>query len=205
MAYKDLEIGEDGLARCGWVGSDPEYMRYHDEEWGVKLFGDNNFFEKIALEAFQAGLSWITILRRRPGFRDAFDNFDIATVANYTDADIERLLNDERIIRNKAKIMATIKNARLTRELVENSPGALNDLIWSFEPMERTRQSACAGDESPRYTTLSELPAVTKESEQLSKALKKLGFTFVGPTTMYALMQSTGLVDDHLAGCHRAG
>lgn len=204
MAYLDLEIGDDGLARCGWVGKDPEYIRYHDEEWGVKLLGDQKLFEKLSLEAFQAGLSWITILKRRPGFRDAFDNFDITTVANYTEADVERLMADERIIRNKAKIVATIENAKVAQAMVSDSPGALHDLIWSFQPMSRSRSNACAGDEHARYTTLAEVPAVTTESEQLSKALKRQGFKFVGATTMYALMQSAGLVDDHLAGCHRA-
>lgn len=204
MAYNNLEIGEDGLARCGWVGTDPEYIRYHDEEWGVKLLGDQKLFEKLSLEAFQAGLSWITILKRRPGFRDAFSNFDISTVAGYSDDDVERLMQDERIIRNRAKIVATIENAKVTQAMLAQSPGALHDLIWSFQPMSRQRANACAGDEQPRYETLAEVPAVTTESEQLSKALKKLGFTFVGATTMYALMQSAGLVDDHLAGCHRA-
>lgn len=204
MTYQDLEIGADGLARCGWVGTDPEYIRYHDDEWGVKLLGDQKLFEKLSLEAFQAGLSWITILKRRPGFRDAFANFDIATVAGFTEADVERLMRDERIIRNRAKIVATIKNAQITQTLIANSPGALHDLIWSFQPVSRQRNNACAGDELPRYQNLAEVPAVTTESEQLSKALKKLGFTFVGATTMYALMQSAGLVDDHLAGCHRA-
>lgn len=205
MAYKDLEIGEDGLARCGWVGTDSEYMRYHDEEWGVKLLGDQKLFEKLSLEAFQAGLSWITILKRRPGFREAFSNFDIATVASYSDADVERLMLDKRIIRNRAKIVATIENAKVTQSILAQSPGALHDLIWSFQPISRQRANACAGDEQARFATLAEVPAVTTESEQLSKALKKLGFKFVGATTMYALMQSAGLVDDHLAGCHRAG
>lgn len=204
MAYKDLEIGSDGLARCGWVGTDPEYIRYHDEEWGVKLLGDQKLFEKLSLEAFQAGLSWITILKRRPGFRDAFAHFDIATVASFTEADVERLMLDERIIRNRAKILATIKNAQITQTLIADSPGALHDLIWSFQPLSLQRSNACAGDELPRYHKLSDVPVVTTESEQLSKALKKLGFTFVGATTMYALMQSAGLVDDHLSGCHRA-
>ena len=204
MAYQDLEIGEDGLARCGWVGTDPEYIRYHDEEWGVKLLGDQKLFEKLSLEAFQAGLSWITILKRRPGFRDAFSNFDIATVAGYSDADVERLMLDERIIRNRAKILATIENAKITQTMLMESPGALHDLIWSFQPMSGQLANACTGDEQERYQTLAEVPAVTTESEQLSKALKKLGFKFVGATTMYALMQSAGLVDDHLAGCYRS-
>ena len=204
MAYLDLEIGEDGLARCGWVGTDPEYIRYHDEEWGVKLLGDQKLFEKLSLEAFQAGLSWITILKRRPGFRDAFAYFDIDTVASFTAEDVERLMLDERIIRNRAKIVATIENAKVTQSMLTQSPGALHDLIWSFQPMSRQRTNACAGDEQERYQTLAEVPAVTTESEQLCKALKKLGFKFVGATTMYALMQSAGLVDDHLAGCHRS-
>jgi DNA-3-methyladenine glycosylase I len=204
VAYQDLEIGSDGLARCGWVGTDPEYIRYHDDEWGVKLLGDQKLFEKLSLEAFQAGLSWITILKRRPGFRDAFAQFDIATVARFTEADVERLMKDERIIRNRAKIVATIENAKITQGMRDKSPGALHDLIWSFQPLSLQRSNACAGDEIPRYQSLSEVPAVTAESEQLSKTLKKLGFKFVGATTMYALMQSAGLVDDHLAGCHRA-
>ena len=205
MAYQDLEIGEDGLARCGWVGTDPEYIRYHDEEWGVKLLGDQKLFEKLSLEAFQAGLSWITILKRRPGFRDAFSGFNIDVVASFTEEDIERLMRDERIIRNRAKIVATIHNAKITQSMLSESPGALHDLIWSFQPLIRQRANSCAGDESPRYETLDEVPAVTSESQQLSKALKRLGFKFVGATTMYALIQSAGLVDDHLAGCHRAG
>lgn len=204
MAYKDLEIGEDGLARCGWVGTDPEYARYHDEEWGVKLLGDHKLFEKLSLEGFQAGLSWITILKRRPGFRDAFHNFDIDAVAAFAPDDVERLMRDERIIRNRAKIEATISNAQVAQQMIAQQPGALHDLIWSFQPISRQRANACAGDEQVRYQTLAEVPAVTTESEQLSKALKRQGFKFVGATTMYALMQSAGLVDDHLAGCHRA-
>ncbi|MDH6422937.1 DNA-3-methyladenine glycosylase I [Aurantimicrobium minutum] len=194
MAYPNLVIGDDGLARCGWVGSDVEYMRYHDEEWGVPQPGDQFMFEKIALEGFQAGLSWITILRRRPGFRDAFHNFDIAKVANYTDADVDRLMNDERIIRNKAKINSVIKNARITQELIADNPGALYDLVWSHQP----------DVQNPTRKVMTDIPAVTAESEALSKTLRKLGFSFVGPTTMYALMQSEGLVDDHLVGCHKA-
>lgn len=204
MAYKDLEIGEDGLARCGWVGSDLEYMRYHDEEWGVKLLGDQRLFEKLSLEAFQAGLSWITILKRRPGFRDAFANFDITRVAQFTEADVDRLMLDERIIRNRAKILATISNAKITQHMMASSPGALHDLIWSFQPSPRGRSTTSAGDEQLRYSTLAQVPTTTTESEHLSTALKKLGFRFVGATTMYALMQSAGLVDDHLSGCHKA-
>lgn len=196
MAYKDLEIGADGLARCGWVGSDAEYMRYHDEEWGVPQVGDQAMFEKIALEGFQAGLSWITILRRRPAFRTAFHDFDIDTVSAFDEVDVERLMSNEGIIRNRAKIKATIHNARITQQLVQESPGALYDLIWSFKP-ETTPPH--------RHKNMADIPAVTAESESLSKHLRKLGFSFVGPTTMYALMQSEGVVDDHLQGCHRAG
>ena len=194
MAWQNLITGDDGVSRCGWVTSDAEYMRYHDEEWGVPQPGDQLMFEKISLEGFQAGLSWITILRRRPGFRAAFHDFDINTVAAYTDADVERLMNDERIIRNKAKINAVIKNARITQELVADNPGALYDLVWEHKP----------DVQNPTRNQITDIPAVTPESEALSKTLRKLGFSFVGPTTMYALMQSEGLVDDHVEGCHRA-
>jgi DNA-3-methyladenine glycosylase I len=187
-------VGDDGRARCSWVGTDAEYQRYHDEEWGVPLHGDRAVFEKISLEGFQAGLSWITILRRRPGFREAFDGFDIDTIAAYDESDVERLMLDARIIRNRAKVLATIGNARVTAELTRDHPGALDELIWSFAP---------AGPR-PRPQSWGDVPAVTPESVALSSALKKRGFRFVGPTTMYALMQSAGLVDDHLEGCWRA-
>lgn len=191
---REVRIGPDGLARCGWVGDDPEYRRYHDEEWGRPLRGDRELFEKIVLEGFQAGLSWITILRRRPGFRAAFRGFDIETVAGFDDADVERLLADAGIIRNRAKILATISNARVTAQLIADDPGALDRLVWSFAPV----------DARPRPERLSELPAITPEATALSVALKTRGYRFVGPTTMYALMQSCGLVDDHLVGCWRA-
>jgi DNA-3-methyladenine glycosylase I len=194
VSRSELLVGDDGRARCGWIGTDDEYRRYHDEEWGTALHGDRAVFEKISLEGFQAGLSWITILRRRPGFRDAFDGFDFDRIADYDDSDVERLMLDERIIRNRAKVLATIGNARATRELTADEPGALDRIVWSFAPV----------DARPRPRTWGELPAVTPESESLSKQLKKLGFRFVGPTTMYALMQSAGLVDDHLEGCWRA-
>jgi DNA-3-methyladenine glycosylase I len=190
----EILVGDDGRSRCGWIGADEEYRRYHDEEWGTPLHGDRPLFEKISLEGFQAGLSWITILRRRPGFRAAFDGFDIVTVADYGDDDVERLMADERIIRNRAKVLATIGNARLTRDLIRERPGALDEVIWSFAP---------TGDRR-RPRTWADIPAVTAESEALSAALRKLGYRFVGPTTMYALMQSAGLVDDHLADCWRA-
>ena len=194
MTRPGILVGDDGRARCSWVGTDAEYQRYHDEEWGVPLHGDRAVFEKISLEGFQAGLSWITILRRRPGFREAFDGFDIDTIAAYDEADVERLMLDVRIIRNRAKVLATIGNARVTVDLTRDHPGALDDLIWSFAP----------SDDRPRPRAWVDVPAVTAESVALSKALKKLGFRFVGPTTMYALMQSAGLVDDHLEGCWRA-
>jgi DNA-3-methyladenine glycosylase I len=194
MSRPEILVGDDGRPRCGWIGADLDYRRYHDDEWGTPLHGDRALFEKISLEGFQAGLSWITILRRRPGFRQAFDEFDIDTVADYGDDDVERLMADTRIIRNRAKVVAAIENARLTRELVRAKPGALDDLIWSFAP---------TGPRA-RPRTWADIPAVTPESEALSAALRQLGYRFVGPTTMYALMQSAGLVDDHLAGCWRA-
>ncbi len=186
-------LGDDGLERCAWVGADPEYTRYHDEEWGRPLHGDQPLFEKICLEGFQAGLSWITILKRRPGFREAFDGFDINAVASLGRADVERLMLNERIIRNRAKIEATIGNARAV--LAMDRPRSLDELVWSHAPTTRGHR--------PR--TLADIPAITSESVALSKALRARGFRFVGPTTMYALMQSAGLVDDHVEGCHRAG
>ena len=186
-----LIVGDDAKARCRWVGSDPEYMRYHDEEWGTPLHGDQKLFEKMSLEGFQAGLSWISILRRRPGFRTVFHDFDIAAVAAMTPDDEARLMLDDRIIRNRLKISATISNARVALEM---APGELDEFMWSFAPAPRGRVLA----------DFSEIEAVTPESTAMSKALKKRGFRFVGPTTMYALMQSSGMVDDHVAGCWRA-
>jgi DNA-3-methyladenine glycosylase I len=189
-----LVVGDDGRARCAWAGTDTEYQRYHDEEWGTPLHGDRPLFEKLSLEGFQAGLSWITILRRRPTFRAAFAGFDIDQVAAFDARDVQRLMNDPGIIRNRAKIEATISNARITRELIRDDDGALDRLLWSFAPPPRTS--------APR--TLGDLPATTAESTAASRALKKLGYRFVGPTTIYALMQSAGMVDDHVAGCWRA-
>ena len=186
-----LIVGDDGKARCRWAGSDTEYMRYHDEEWGTPLHGDRQLFEKMSLEGFQAGLSWISILRRRPGFRELFRDFDISAVAAMTPDDADRLMGEDRIIRNRAKIEATISNARVA---VEMAPGELDAFMWSFAPAPRGRA----------LTDFSEYAAVTPESTAMSKALKKRGFRFVGPTTMHALMQSTGMVDDHVAGCWRA-
>ena len=195
MSSASLRVGDDARQRCAWVGDDAEYRRYHDEEWGVPLHGDRALFEKMSLEGFQAGLSWITILRRRPTFRAAFADFDMHRVAAFGGADVERLMGDVGIIRNRAKIEATISNARVAIELTDGDPGALDRMIWSFRPDEAGR---------PRPATLLEVPAITAEATALSKALKKVGFRFVGPTTVYALMQSAGLVDDHVAGCWRA-
>ncbi|MER5830086.1 DNA-3-methyladenine glycosylase I [Streptomyces sp. NPDC002130] len=181
--------GPDGALRCPWALSAPEYVAYHDEEWGRPVHGDDALFERLSLEAFQSGLSWITILRRRPGFRAAFADFKIASVAAFTEEDRERLLADAGIIRNRAKIDATLANARA---LAEWTPGELDELIWSHAP-------APIGRPAPK--TLSDVPPVTPESTALSKALKKRGLRFIGPTTAYALMQACGLVDDHLETC----
>jgi DNA-3-methyladenine glycosylase I len=187
----DLLMGSDGRARCRWVGDDDEYRRYHDEEWGRPLHGDRALYEKLSLEGFQAGLSWITILRKRPAFRVAFAGFDPDLVSRFGDEDIARLMADAGIVRNRAKIEAVISNARLVAAMPD---GELDELLWSFAPT-RLR---------PRPRRFGELPATTPESEAASKALRKRGFRFVGPTTMYALMQSAGIVDDHLVGCWRA-
>jgi DNA-3-methyladenine glycosylase I len=186
-----VATGADGITRCAWAGSAPEYLRYHDEEWGTVLHGDQPLFERMSLEGFQAGLSWITILRRRETFRAAFAGFDIDAVAAFGVDDVERLMADPGIIRNAAKVDATISNARVAAELVRDHPGALDELLWGFAP-------------EPRTAPPSAIAATTPESVAASKALKKLGFRFVGPTTIYALMQATGMVDDHAAGCWRA-
>ncbi|MER5880277.1 MULTISPECIES: DNA-3-methyladenine glycosylase I [unclassified Streptomyces] len=185
----DALAGPDGMLRCPWALSTEDYVAYHDEEWGRPVHGDQALYERLCLEAFQSGLSWITILRRRPGFRAAFAGFEIAEVAAFTDADKERLLGDTGIIRNRAKIEATVANARV---LADWAPGELDELIWSFAPDPATR---------PAPRGLSDVPAVTDESTALSKTLKKRGIRFVGPTTAYALMQACGLVNDHLADC----
>ncbi len=181
-----LVIGVDGKARCFWGGSSPEYMTYHDTEWGRPVHDDDALFERMSLEAFQSGLSWITILRKRESFRKAFANFSIETVASFSDADAARLLADPGIVRNRMKIDAALHNARVAADL----PDGLARLLWSFAPEPR-----------PRPATRAEVPAATPESKAMAKDLKKRGFTFVGPTTAYALMQATGMVDDHLAGC----
>ncbi|MGW3092423.1 DNA-3-methyladenine glycosylase I [Streptomyces sp. NPDC001102] len=179
--------GPDGALRCPWALSTEDYVAYHDEEWGRPVHGDDALFERLSLEAFQSGLSWITILRRRPGFRAAFADFRIGKVADFTESDRARLLTDASIIRNAAKIDATLSNARV---LAEWAPGDLDELIWSHAP-----------EPGPAPRTLADVQAVTPESTALSKALKKKGLRFVGPTTAYALMQACGLVDDHLEAC----
>jgi DNA-3-methyladenine glycosylase I len=184
----DVVRGADGIARCWWGTSDPLYLAYHDEEWGRALRGDDALFEMLALEGFQAGLSWLTILRKRDAFRAAFAGFRIEGVAGFGEADVERLLADAGIVRNRAKIEATIANARAALEL---GPGGLTDLLWSYAPEPRPR----------RLESFADIPAKTPESEALSKELRRRGFRFVGPTIIYAFMQAVGMVDDHLDGC----
>jgi DNA-3-methyladenine glycosylase I len=184
--------GTDGKPRCPWGNSAPDYVAYHDDEWGVPLHGEAALYERLTLEAFQSGLSWLTILRKRAGFRSAFAGFEPKRVAEFGDADVARLMADASIVRNRAKIDAAIRNARAIAEL--DVP--LDDLLWSFAPDPASR---------PRPTTLAEVPAITAESTAMAKELKRRGFAFVGPTTAYALMQATGMVDDHVVGCWRAG
>ncbi|MET9223425.1 DNA-3-methyladenine glycosylase I [Streptomyces sp. NPDC003300] len=188
----DAIVGPDGLARCPWGLSAPDYVAYHDTEWGRPVHGDDALFERTCLEAFQSGLSWITILRRREGFRAAFDGFKIDAVAGFTAQDEARLLLDPGIIRNRAKIAASVANARAAQVLRDSYDGGLDALIWSFAPDPATR---------PAPRRLADVPATTPESVALAKALKSHGFRFVGPTTAYALMQACGLVNDHLADC----
>jgi DNA-3-methyladenine glycosylase I len=189
-----IVVGADGVARCSW-GSEPEdYRNYHDREWGRVVHGDVALFERITLEAFQSGLSWLTILRKRDRFRSAFAAFDPARVAQFGEEDVERLMGDPGIVRNKRKIDATLTNARALVQLQEiRGEGALDALVWSFAPAEHRKP-----------VSFDDLRSSTPESVALSRELKRHGFVFVGPTTMYAAMQACGLVDDHLAGCHRA-
>ena len=186
--------GDDGVPRCAWAYSHPELLPYHDDEWGRPLHGDQPLFEKLCLEGFQSGLAWITILRKRAAFREAFAGFDIDAVASFGSADVARLMADERIIRNRAKITATLRNSAAAQLLVTGSPGALDALIWSFAPAARTVAPS----------SYAAVPAFVPESAAASAALKKLGFSFVGPTTLYALMQYAGIVNDHAAGCQHA-
>jgi DNA-3-methyladenine glycosylase I len=176
--------------RCAWANSAPEYIAYHDDEWGTPLHGERELFERVSLEAFQSGLSWLIILRKRPSFRAAFADFAIDAVAEFDDREVERLLADQGIVRNRAKIEATINNARAIRESV---PEGLDELLWSFAPAKHVRPK-----------TLAEVHSTSPESTAMAKELKKRGFRFVGPTTAYALMQATGMVDDHVSTCWRA-
>lgn len=188
--------GPDGLPRCPWGLEAPgydDYRVYHDTEWGRPVHGDDALFERLCLEAFQSGLSWLTILRRREGFRAAFAGFRIAAVAEFGDADERRLLADPGIIRNRAKVAAALANART---LAAWAPGELDGLVWSYAPEP-------AGRAAPK--TVADVPAVTAESTALSKELKRRGLRFVGPTTAYATMQACGLVNDHLSECHARG
>lgn len=181
--------GSDGRLRCPWAGTTEEYMAYHDSEWGKPVHDEHGLYERVMLEAFQSGLSWLTILRKRDGIRDAFCHFDPEKVAQFTGEDIERLMVDTRIIRNRQKINAAVTNARATIALREH--GGLEPFIWSFAPESVS---------TPR--SVHEVPAITPESTALAKALKKAGFVFVGPTTAYAAMQAIGIVNDHLSACH---
>ncbi len=182
---------EDGLSRCAWGTSSPEYRRYHDEEWGRPVHGEAALYERFSLEAFQSGLSWLTILRKREAFRAAFAGFDPDAVAAFGPDDVARLLADAGIVRNRAKIAAAVANARATLALREAYQGGLDGLVWSFAPAPRGRPASPA-----------DVPATSPESVAMAKALKRAGFVFVGPTTAYAAMQACGLVDDHLEGCH---
>jgi DNA-3-methyladenine glycosylase I len=184
--------GDDGRRRCAWGASTPDYAAYHDDEWGRPVTDDVRLYEKLCLEGFQSGLSWLTILRKRPGFRSAFAGFDPEVVARFGAKDIERLLADAGIVRHRGKIEATIANARATLEVWARH-GSLASLVWSFEPARRGR---------PVPVVMADIPATTPESAALAKALKGFGFRFIGPTTAYAAMQSLGVVNDHVKGCH---
>jgi DNA-3-methyladenine glycosylase I len=178
---------ESDRPRCGWATSAPEYVSYHDDEWGRPLHGETALFERMSLEAFQSGLSWLIILRKRPAFRAAFADFDIATVADFDERDVDRLLADAGIVRNRAKIEATINNAQ---RIIDSVPEGLDAFLWSYAPKRR-----------PHPTSV---PSTSDESKAMAKELKRRGFKFVGPTTAYALMQATGMVNDHLPPCFRA-
>jgi DNA-3-methyladenine glycosylase I len=182
---------DDGLSRCSWLSNDPIYIDYHDVEWGVEVRGDREIFERITLEGFQAGLSWISILKRREGFRAAFHNFELELVASMTATDVERLMLDIGIIRNRAKILSTIQNAKVILEM-QSRGQSISDLVWSFQPATPPRDAS-------DFTWL----AITDDSKALSKELRLRGFGFVGPTTMYAMMQAIGMVSDHAPGCFR--
>jgi DNA-3-methyladenine glycosylase I len=184
-----LVRGTDGVVRCWWPGDDPDYLAYHDHEWGSPVHDDQRLFEKLCLEGFQAGLSWLTILRRRPAFREVFADFDPGTIARYGPADVERLLTDERIIRHRGKIEATIVNARAYVDLVE-AEGSLDAFVWRYAP-----------EDPPVPRSIRDVRATSPEATALSRDLKRHGWRFVGPTTAYAFCQAMGLLDDHLVGC----
>jgi DNA-3-methyladenine glycosylase I len=186
-----LGEGPDGKPRCWWSLGTPDYLDYHDSEWGRPLHGETELYERLTLEAFQSGLSWLTILRKRENFRRAFDDFDVEAVAAYGAKEIKRLMNDEGIVRNRRKIEAAITNARAARELHAQRE-TLDELLWSFAPDPGPRPAPKAG---------ADVPAITPESTAMAKELKRRGFVFVGPTTAYATMQAAGLVNDHLEGC----
>ena len=188
-----LSEGPDGVTRCAWQGNFPDYLRYHDEEWGRPVVDDRRLFEKICLEGFQSGLSWLTILRKRENFRAAFANFEHEAVATFGEVEVERLVQDAGIIRHRGKIVSTINNARRAGELVAEA-GSLAAWFWSFEPEPAERPAVVD------WPTLKAMPT-TPTSTKLSKELKKRGWTFVGPTTIYAFMQAMGLVNDHIEGC----
>ena len=192
----DLVVGDDGLARPAWAATDPLLREYYDTEWGMPVRDERGVFERLSLEAFQSGLSWATILRKRPAFRDAFSGFDPEAVAGFRETDVARLLADARIVRNRAKILATIGNARATLHLRESDDvaGGLAGLVWSFQP-----------EATPQPHRLSDIPTQSPQSAALSRELKRRGFRFVGPTTMHALMEAIGIIDTHLVGSHRRG
>jgi DNA-3-methyladenine glycosylase I len=190
---RGLQRGDDGVVRCSWAGSDPLYRRYHDEEWAFPVADDRRLFEKLCLEGFQSGLSWLTILRKRESFRAAFAGFDFDRVARFGGRDVARLLKDAGIVRHRGKIESTVNNARRTREIVAER-GSLASFVWSFEPAPADRPKKLTW---PVLLTM----AKTDASAALSKALRRRGFTFVGPTTAYAFMQAMGLVNDHVEGC----
>ncbi len=187
-------VGEDGVGRCPWGAGDPLLREYHDTEWGRELHGRDALYERLSLEGFQSGLSWLVILRKRPAFRAAFAGFDPEAVAAFDDADVERLLADAGIVRNRAKILAAVANAAAVLALERDGPG-LDALLWSFAPDPRPAPPA----------TLEGVHATTPASTAMAKELRRRGLRFVGPTTCHALMQATGMVDEHLAGCFRSG
>jgi DNA-3-methyladenine glycosylase I len=193
-----LVLHADGKHRCSWCGEHADYIAYHDHEWGMPIHDDNRLFEKMVLEGFQSGLSWLTILRKREGFRKAFKGFEIARVARFTEKDIERLVGDADIVRHRGKITSAVNNAKRSLEVIREE-GSLAKFVWSFRAQPGARPAHWSKGIAP--DDIAQL-AQTAESLALSKALKKRGFSFVGPTTMYALMQSAGMVNDHLAGCH---